>query len=228
MSVLSVFIDESGDFGDYDASAPYYIVSLVFHDQSNAIDEHIHSLNEHLAKIESREHRIHTGPLVRREGVYQHFDVKARRKLFFAIFNFARKCPISYSVILINKKQCENKDSLLEQLSKSITRLINTLSHEIVNYDEVVIYYDNGQVELSKVIYSAINEFPHKFQVKKIEPEECKRYKLSQVADLICTIELVEQKRQTNGFSKSEARFFGSDRDFQKNYLKQLRSKRKL
>jgi hypothetical protein len=91
-----------------------------------------------------------------------------------------------------------------------------------------VIYYDNGQVELSKVIYSAINEFPHKFQVKKIEPEECKRYKLSQVADLICTIELVEQKRQTNGFSKSEARFFGSDRDFQKNYLKQLRSKRKL
>ena len=228
MSVLSVFIDESGDFGDYDASAPYYIVSLVFHDQTNVIDEHIHSLNEHLAKIESREHRIHTGPLVRREGVYKHLDVRDRRKLFFAIYNFARKCPISYAVILINKRHCENKESLLEQLSKNITRLIHTLSDEVVAYDEVVIYYDNGQVELSKVISSATNEFPHKFQIKMIEPEECKRYKLSQVADLICTIELVEQKRLTNGFSKSEAMFFGSGRDFQKNYLKQIRLKRKV
>lgn len=228
MSVLSVFIDESGDFGDYDASAPYYIVSLVFHDQSNAIDEHIHSLNEHLAKIESREHRIHTGPLVRREGVYKHLDVKDRRKLFFAIYNFARKSPISYAIILINKKHCNNKESLLEQLSKNISRLINALSDEIVTYDEVVIYYDNGQVELSKVIYSAIKEFPYKFQIKKIEPDECKRYKLSQVADLICTIELIDIKRQTSGFSKSETLFFGSGRDFQKNYLSQLRMKRRV
>ena len=228
MSVLSVFVDESGDFGDYDANSPYYIVSLVFHDQRNTIDEHICSLNEHLAKIEFHEHRIHTGPLVRREGVYKHLDVKKRRQLFYAIFNFARKCPFSYTILLINKRQCESKEKVLEQLTKIMTRLISSLSEEIVFFEEVMIYYDNGQVELSKVIHSAVSEFPHKFQIRKIEPEECKRYKLSQVADLVCTIELVEQKRQTNGLSKSESIFFGKERDFQKNYLRQLRLKRKV
>ncbi len=34
MSELSVFIDESGDFGPYEHHAPYYIITLVFHDQS--------------------------------------------------------------------------------------------------------------------------------------------------------------------------------------------------
>ena len=32
--VLSVFIDESGDFGDYDFHSPYYYVAMVLHDQS--------------------------------------------------------------------------------------------------------------------------------------------------------------------------------------------------
>jgi hypothetical protein len=28
---LSVFIDESGDFGSYEAHAPYYLVAMVLH-----------------------------------------------------------------------------------------------------------------------------------------------------------------------------------------------------
>ena len=33
MKELSVFVDESGDFGQYDYHSPYYILSFVFHDQ---------------------------------------------------------------------------------------------------------------------------------------------------------------------------------------------------
>lgn len=32
MSELSIFNDKSGDFGQYDYLAPYYIISMVFHD----------------------------------------------------------------------------------------------------------------------------------------------------------------------------------------------------
>ena len=39
MRELSIFCDESGDFGPYDHRCPYYIVALVFHDQSSAIDD---------------------------------------------------------------------------------------------------------------------------------------------------------------------------------------------
>ncbi len=35
MEELSIFIDESGDFGDVVNTSPYYIVTFVFHNQQN-------------------------------------------------------------------------------------------------------------------------------------------------------------------------------------------------
>ena len=34
MSILSVFIDESGDFGEVNQASPYYLVTLVLHEQN--------------------------------------------------------------------------------------------------------------------------------------------------------------------------------------------------
>ena len=48
MKELSVFIDESGDFGEYDPKAPFYIISLVAHDQSKDLSEQIYTLDETL------------------------------------------------------------------------------------------------------------------------------------------------------------------------------------
>lgn len=41
MRELSVFIDESGDFGDYNPASPYYIISIVIHAQADDISEQI-------------------------------------------------------------------------------------------------------------------------------------------------------------------------------------------
>jgi hypothetical protein len=41
---LSIFIDESGDFGDYMPHSPYYIVTLVFHEQAVNITQDINIL----------------------------------------------------------------------------------------------------------------------------------------------------------------------------------------
>ena len=38
---LSVFIDESGDFGDYCFHSPYYIIAMIFHKQSTDIQRRI-------------------------------------------------------------------------------------------------------------------------------------------------------------------------------------------
>lgn len=37
MKELSIFIDESGDFGEYSFHAPFYIFTMVFHDQKAEI-----------------------------------------------------------------------------------------------------------------------------------------------------------------------------------------------
>ena len=43
MKELSVFVDESGDFGGYEIHSPYYIVTMVFHDQDIDITEKINA-----------------------------------------------------------------------------------------------------------------------------------------------------------------------------------------
>lgn len=47
-------------------------------------------------------------------------------------------------------------------------------------------------------------------------------YRLFQVADMICTLELLVAKAEDGSLSKSEREFFGGMRDLKKNYLKPL------
>ena len=46
MQEISIFIDESGDFGEYIYHSPYYIVTMVFHDQSNDISSALDSIEK--------------------------------------------------------------------------------------------------------------------------------------------------------------------------------------
>ena len=50
-------------------------------------------------------------------------------------------------------------------------------------------------------------------------------YKLFQVADFICTMELINLKISNNAFSNSELTFFGNMRDLKQNYLRALKKK---
>ncbi|HBE10357.1 MAG TPA: hypothetical protein DCY81_07470 [Lachnospiraceae bacterium] len=49
--MLSIFIDESGDFGEYDHKAPYYMVAMVLHDQQVDISSEINSLDLKMADL---------------------------------------------------------------------------------------------------------------------------------------------------------------------------------
>ena len=40
MSELSIFIDESGDVGEYRHHSPYYIITMVFRDQDDDITQY--------------------------------------------------------------------------------------------------------------------------------------------------------------------------------------------
>ena len=74
MSELSIFIDESGDFGTYDIRSPYYIITMVFHDQSCDISEPIAKLRRDLSNLGiDPDHYVHTGPIIRREKEYEFF-----------------------------------------------------------------------------------------------------------------------------------------------------------
>ena len=69
-NVLSIFIDESGDFGEYSSHSAYYMVAMVLHDQNVDISEDIGILDRHIQEIGFPPHAIHIGPIIRRESYY--------------------------------------------------------------------------------------------------------------------------------------------------------------
>ena len=89
-------------------------------------------------------------------------------------------------------------------------------------FDLVKIYYDNGQVEVTRILSSVFNALLENVEFRKVIPAD---YRLFQVADLICTLKLTELKMQKHTLSKSEMYFFDSERTLKKNYLKALEKK---
>ena len=72
MSELNIFVDESGDFGDYAKHSPFYIVTMVFHDQNVDISRQLEILNDNLRNMGYENVAIHTEPLIRREKIYEY------------------------------------------------------------------------------------------------------------------------------------------------------------
>ena len=104
MKELSIFIDESGDFGKFEKDCPCYIVSLVLHEQSACIKSAISRIDVALSELGFNNHTVHTGPLIRREGQYKYEDIKTRYKIFCKLFSFTRNVPIRYKTLFVDKK----------------------------------------------------------------------------------------------------------------------------
>lgn len=223
MHVLSCFIDESGDFGPYEVHNQYYFVSIVFHDQAIDISPNLHAFDRHLSNIGYKDHVIHTGPVIRREEEYRYDLMERRKELFDALYNFARKAPFKYTSICINKKECNDALDQAAKLSRAISNALKTHIEYLLGFDKLIIYYDNGQLELTRIINAVFNTLFHNVELRKVSPND---YKLFQVADLICTLELIKVKSENSTLSRSEQEFFSSRKLFNKNYYRKIADKR--
>ncbi len=219
MKVLSVFIDETGDFGKYYVNSPYYCVALVLHDQTIDISSNIAALEEHVKNLGFPPHAIHAGPLIRRENYYVNDSRELRRSLFNSIFHFFRRLDIHYLCPSVNKRILDFSDESAMQaaLSKSIAICLKEKLEFFSSYDKIIVYYDNGQHELRRILVAIFNTLFSNVEFRRIDPSE---YRLQQVADLICTLELTKLKFDANMQSKSEMDFFCSHKDFYKNIYK--------
>jgi hypothetical protein len=108
------------------------------------------------------------------------------------------------------------------KLSKEIADILRAHESYLSDFNHVIVYYDNGQIELTKVLTSVFSTLYAHVDFRKVQPVD---YKLFQVSDLICTMELLAEKADTNSLSHSELDFFNNSREFKKNYLKPIRKK---
>ncbi len=222
MKELSVFVDESGDWGEYDHRAPFYIISLVLHDQEVDITEDLIRLEMEMTNIGWSNHCIHSGPIIRSENEYSGLSLQERQKILRRLMTFTRKANIRFKSFHIEKKQSTDAIVSIGILSKKLAAFIRDNYSLFSDYDSVKIYYDNGQIEVTRMLSSVFNSLLDNVEFKKVLPS---KYRLFQVADLICTLRLTQLKSEKHLLSKSELYFFSDARTFTKNYLKPLASK---
>ena len=168
-------------------------------------------------------HAIHAGPLIRRESVYEDVLMEDRRKMFNLLFRFTRKIPIHFFTAIVRKSECKNVDELEAKLAKAITVELEKHDTYWHSYDKIIIYYDNGQKALKRILNVLFNSMFSNVEVRKVSPSD---YKLFQVADLVCTLKHIKSKIDLGMFSHTEEEFFSSKHEFKKNYWRKLEQQR--
>jgi len=223
MGELSIFIDESGDFGEVKERPAYYLVTMVFHNQAVDISKEIRRLEDSIHNSGFDLEYIHTGPVIRREQIFATYSLEERRSLLYKMLYFYNKCDIYHDTVVVNRKEASDKIALSGRLSKEIARMIARHSSYFDQFDKVIVYYDNGQTELSAILNAVLSVLFNEVEFRKAEPQ---KYRLLQVADFVCSLELLKIKREEKRLSKSEEKFFYKPQELRKTFLKSLEDKR--
>lgn len=223
---LSIFIDESGDIGNYNSASQsisdrYYLISLVFHDQNESIEPQIEYLKNRLINDNFRADVIHAGPLIRKEKPFQDYDSEDVFKILRDMLHFVKKSPIRYYLITIDKLNLTTSDGLRYVITNQMSDFINHNYSWLKKFDLIKIYYDNGQKIVSESLKKTFCEELN-CKINKVKPQD---YFLFQVADFICTCNLIEIKRQKGLMSNSEQRIF-TPKTFKKLFISEIVKKK--
>ena len=221
MSTLSIFVDESGEFG---TQSEYYVLAMVLHNQTHDITDHVNRLVEQLrASGQNTEWAIHTGAAVRGEEVYREASIEDRRREFSSLFAFARRVPVIYQAFTFRKREHPDRHQLIDVIEQKLSRFLHDNAGYLLSFDQVIVYYDNGQAEITNVLNTVLNDFSFEVDFRRVLPAQ---YRLFQVADLCCTLELLRAKVDEGKLSHSDLVFFETRRALRKDYLSKLDHKR--
>lgn len=224
--VLSIFVDESGRFQYPDDDSRFYIVSMVFHDQLVDVSGPIREFERGIEALglDSDAFVFHAGPLIRREKGYAFLKRKMRGRIFDRMMTLARKLDYRYHCLSVDKKYITSSLQIATRLRSQLADFILEHRAFLSSLGRVKIYYDCGQSPVTNLLHATFEGIgcPVEF-AQGVAPA---RYRLFQLADLICTLHLVALKISVGDkMSSSEFAFFGSPRAFRLNVLKSVRRK---
>jgi len=225
IKTLSVFVDESGRFLYPDTDSRFYIVGMVFHDQSMDITNAIRDFNRSICGLglDPDTFVFHAGPLVRREKGYEFFSRNHRGKIYNRMMTFARRIDFKWHCLCVDKKYINSSLQIVTKLQAQLDEFIESHRPFMEEVEKVKVYYDYGQSPVTKILQKSFTALGDKVEFAvDVQP---RRYMLFQLADLICTLNLVSMKIKTGEpLTDSEYRFFGGRGAFRRNEAKFLAS----
>ena len=221
MRRLNIFVDETGEFGFGKGGSELYGVSFTFHEHTDDIMIELNRLNERLNVI-GYTNMIHMADLIMHREDYKNFNINTRKSIFNAIYQFARRIPVKYRTIIINKNYTDNSRVLRQQIASDINRMIKDNESYFKKFDQIVMYYDNGQETLGTIldsIFLQFEGFEHRVDF------DHKEKRLFQVSDMLTFIDKYDYKYKYKMKLTSGERYFFTNEDIRR-ILKELNKKR--
>ena len=221
MRELSVFVDESGT---QEGTSEYYLVTLVFHDQEDVLQSYLAAYEHSLRERGLPDIPFHAEPLMRAHGAYTQLTPSTRHQELVSFSAFVRRLPVHYVTFSYRSDNVAGREGLLLSLKRDIINYLFDHLEYFQRFDQVKIYYDNGQPTVTGALHAAM-EYVLSRGVVVYRSTGYQKYRLSQVADYVCMVELAALKYVRGEATETDKRFFGLSTQFKKNYLKQVRRK---
>lgn len=222
--MLSVFVDESGVLHQTDTSSRFYLLTMVFHDQTATIESLADEFDTCVRRLGIERMCFHAGPIIRQTDEFSILSWELRAKIFSLMMGFVRKADFTYHTFVVDKKFVNSSEQIVNEIERQFALFWN--GHpELKKFDGIKVYYDCGQAPITNLLHRIFSPgfLPPVEFAQGVKPS---RYKLFQVADLICTAILIEQKfLHQLKMSPSEYKFFGGPRNFKKTILRRIKAK---
>lgn len=169
---------------------------------------------------------LHLKPLIRGKIDYEQYQIETRRRMLAAFQVFTQHTPFQYREFAYEKAHfASNVEKLSKRMERDLTAWLRGNLGFFQSFDSVKVYYDNGQPIVTDALHASVEKALSKTTIRyrNATPRD---YRLSQVADYACGIELTALKYEAKRETETDRRFFGTWRDFENNYLKKLRKHR--
>ena len=216
-----MFVDESGS---QEGRSAYYVVTYVLHDQVEDVAARFAMYEESLAKRGLPNIPFHANPLMRGNEDYAGMSIEGRKYLMVSFGMLVQKLPIRYRSFVYRSREFGTPDKLQSLIRRDLAALLADNLEYFQSFDCVKIYYDRGQPAVTGALEAAFGYVLSKEAAVRRE-SDYRCYRLAQVADYLCEIELAAVKYEHGEQTETDNKFFGGKGPFKKNWLKQARRK---
>ncbi len=135
-----------------------------------------------------------------------------------------QRLPIKYATFAYRRSEFDDLAKLTARMKWDISGLLFDHLDFFQAFDDVKVYYDNGQDIVKKALDQSFGFVLSKGVLER-RKTSMTDYRLEQAADYLCTIELAAIKYAAKEDGETYNKFFGGIGPFKKNWLKQARRK---
>ena len=139
---------------------------------------------------------------------YEFLNIEQRKAMLAYFSSFVRKLPISYITFVYRRSQFEDPARLMECMGRDISSAMVEHLGFFQSFDDVKVYYDNGQDIVKQALDRSVGKVLSGGVVRR-RKTSMTDYRLEQVADYLCTIELALAKYEAEEDGETYNKFFG-------------------